>query len=94
MGWLRSRWTVVALVPAFFLAGFGIVTALAGGSDDPAPSDAPGSTGSAADNAPIETVFEEAVPTESGDGNGETAGTTTTASWGSGGTTSVNGASS
>ena len=25
MGWLRSRWTVVALVPAFFLAGFGIV---------------------------------------------------------------------
>ena len=32
---LRSRWTVVALVPAFFLAGFGIVAALAGGSDDP-----------------------------------------------------------
>ena len=31
---LRSRWTVVALVPAFFLAGFGIVSALAGGSDD------------------------------------------------------------
>lgn len=39
MGWLRSRWTVVALVPAFFLAGFGIVSALAGGSDDdPAPA--------------------------------------------------------
>jgi hypothetical protein len=91
MGRLRSRWTVVALVPAFFLAGFGIVTALAGGSDDPAPSDAPGSTGSAADNAPIETVFEEAVPTEPGDGNGETPGTTTTASGGSGGTTSGNG---
>ena len=36
---LRSRWTVVALVPAFFLAGFGIVSALAGGSDDdPAPA--------------------------------------------------------
>ncbi len=34
---LRSRWTVVALVPAFFLAGFGIVSALAGGSDSPAP---------------------------------------------------------
>ena len=38
MGWLRSRWTVVALVPAFFLAGFGIVAALAGGSDEPGPS--------------------------------------------------------
>lgn len=39
MGRLRSRWTVVALVPAFFLAGFGIVSALAGGSDDdPAPA--------------------------------------------------------
>jgi hypothetical protein len=35
---LRSRWTVVALVPAFFLAGFGIVSALAGGSDDPSPA--------------------------------------------------------
>lgn len=35
---LRSRWTVVALVPAFFLAGFGIVSALAGGSDDPDPA--------------------------------------------------------
>lgn len=35
---LRSRWTVVALVPAFFLAGFGIVSALAGGSDDSAPA--------------------------------------------------------
>ena len=34
----RSRWTVVALVPAFFLAGFGIVSALAGGSDDPDPA--------------------------------------------------------
>ena len=41
MSWLRSRWTVVALVPAFFLAGFGIVSALAGGSDDPAPGAAP-----------------------------------------------------
>ena len=91
MGSLRSRWTVVALVPAFFLAGFGIVTALAGGSDDPAPSGAPGSTGAVVDNPPIETVLEEAVPTEPGDGNGETAGTTTTASGGSGGTTGGNG---
>ena len=38
MGWLRSRWTVVALVPAFFLTGFGIVSALEGGSDDAGPS--------------------------------------------------------
>ena len=37
---LRSRWTVVALVPAFFLAGFGIVSALAGGSDDSEPAGA------------------------------------------------------
>ncbi len=37
---LRSRWTVVALVPAFFLAGFGIVSALAGGSDDSPPAEA------------------------------------------------------
>lgn len=34
---LRSRWTFVALVPAFFLAGFGIVSAFADGSDSPAP---------------------------------------------------------
>jgi hypothetical protein len=34
---LRSRWTVVALVPAFFLAGFGLVTALAD-SDDAVPA--------------------------------------------------------
>jgi hypothetical protein len=47
LGWLRSRWTVVALVPAFFLAGFGIVSALADGSDDPGP--AGGSGGSPAD---------------------------------------------
>lgn len=54
---LRSRWTVVALVPAFFLAGFGLVTALAGGSDDAAPDAAgaepDGSDGSA---APASTV--------------------------------------
>ncbi len=42
MGWLRTRWTVVALVPAFFLLGFGIVSALAGGSDEPGPAPAPG----------------------------------------------------
>ena len=37
MRWLRSRWTVVALVPAFFLVGFGIVSSFAG-SDEPESS--------------------------------------------------------
>ena len=93
MSWLRSRWTVVALVPAFFLAGFGIVSALAGGSDDPAPSGAPGSNGVAVDDATIETVFEETVPTATGDGNGngESAGPTTTAPGGGGGGTTTAG---
>ena len=53
---LRSRWTVVALVPAFFLAGFGLVTALAG-SDDTVPAAAgaePDGTG--ASDAPSTTV--------------------------------------
>ena len=51
MSWLRSRWTVVALVPAFFLAGFGIVSALADGSDDPDATGVQGSTTPAADPA-------------------------------------------
>ena len=90
MSWLRSRWTVVALVPAFFLAGFGIVSALAGGSDDQAPRAAPGSTGDVAGTPPVETVFQETSPTETagGNGNGETAGATTTTNGnGAGGTT-------
>ena len=89
MSWLRSRWTVVALVPAFFLAGFGIVTALAGGSDEPAPGAAPASTGGAADGAPIETVFQETAPTETAGPNasGATDGATTTGGGGGGATT-------
>ena len=51
MSWLRSRWTVVALVPAFFLAGFGIVSALADGSGDPDATGMQGSTTSTADPA-------------------------------------------
>jgi hypothetical protein len=35
MRWLRSRWTVVALVPAFFLVGFGIVSSFAGSGSVP-----------------------------------------------------------
>jgi len=93
MSWLRSRWTVVALVPAFFLAGFGIVTALAGGSDDPAPSGAPGPTGAAVDDTPIETVFQETAPqvTGEGNGNGATAGPTTTPAGSGGGGTTTSG---
>jgi hypothetical protein len=45
---LRSRWTVVALVPAFFLAGFGIVSALAGESDNATPAAAEGQSPGAA----------------------------------------------
>lgn len=97
MGWLRSRWTVVALVPAFFLAGFGIVSALAGGSDDPDPSAAPSSTSSQAAGEEIVTVIQETVPAEisagagsatttgGGGGGGGTGGGTTTDDGGNGG---------
>jgi hypothetical protein len=91
MSWLRSRWTVVALVPAFFLAGFGIVTALAGGSDDPSPSAAPASTGGGADAPPVETVLQESVPTENGDGGAQTTGPTTTEGAAGGATTTTSG---
>jgi hypothetical protein len=60
LGWLRSRWTVVALVPAFFLAGFGIVSALADGSDDPGPAGGSGGSTAAAGAQAIVTVIGEA----------------------------------
>jgi hypothetical protein len=61
---LRSRWTVVALVPAFFLAGFGIVSALAGGSDDPSPAAAQEQgTGAAGEAGDATTGSTESVPT-------------------------------
>ena len=83
---LRSRWTVVALVPACFLASFGLVTAVAGGSDDPAPEaadvEADGSEGS---TAPVSTV---AGPTTATDGGaGTDLATTTTTDGGESGTT-------
>src|SRR5688572_1767413 len=63
---LRSRWTVVALVPAFFLAGFGIVAALAGGSDDPSPAAAQEqATGAAGGAGSTTTGSTESVPTTS-----------------------------
>ncbi|MGH3042910.1 MAG: hypothetical protein ACRDNG_14445 [Gaiellaceae bacterium] len=79
---LRSRWTVVALVPAFFLAGFGIVAALAGGSDEPDAVSGSPSAGSAPGGAEVVTVIGETDPA------GTPAGTdvaTTTGSSGAGG---------
>jgi hypothetical protein len=75
MGWLRSRWTVVALVPAFFLAGFGIVTALAGGSDEPAAEAAQSSSGDEAGGPAIVTVIEGADSTETSAGPGAATST-------------------
>lgn len=89
MSLLRSRWTVVALVPAFFLAGFGIVSALAGGSDDPEPGAAPGSASGTSDGPPVVTVYQETQPTETAPGDG--AGATTTTGGGGGTPTGGNG---
>jgi hypothetical protein len=51
-------------VPAFFLAGFGIVAALAGGSDDPSPAAAQEQTTGAAGGAVDATTGStESVPT-------------------------------
>jgi hypothetical protein len=60
---LRSRWTVVALVPAFFLAGFGIVAALAGGSDDPSPAAAQEQTEGSGGAGGTATASTESAPT-------------------------------
>jgi hypothetical protein len=82
---LRSRWTVVALVPAFFLAGFGLVTALAGGSDDAAPTaaaveaDGSGGTGAPATtpengtDAGVATAGAATTSTTGDEGGGEAA---------------------
>ena len=81
---LRSRWTVVALVPAFFLAGFGLVTALAG-SDDAAPAAAgAGADGTGGNEAPAASAAggstATAVPTATGQTGAAAAATTTTTS--------------
>lgn len=92
---LRSRWTVVALVPAFFLAGFGLVTALAG-SDDAAPTaagDGPGGTGG--NDAPAASApgggTATAVPTATGQTGTAAAATTSTTGGQGGGTTTPDG---
>lgn len=80
---LRSRWTVVALVPAFFLAGFGIVSALAGGSDEPDAGFGPRPAGTAPGGAEVVTVIGETDP--AGTPPGPDAATTTGSGGASGG---------
>ncbi len=75
MGWLRSRWTVVALVPAFFLAGFGIVTALAGGSEGPVTGAAPGSTAGPAAGPATVTIIQGTGSTETSSAHGSATST-------------------
>jgi hypothetical protein len=94
---LRSRWTVVALVPAFFLAGFGLVTALAGGSDEVAPLGAAGASGGTATSGDTEaspTTTAASVPdsgTVATGAGGSTDGRTTTTDGEEGGTTTSGG---
>lgn len=92
---LRSRWTVVALVPAFFLAGFGIVTAVAGGSDDAAPRAADGEpAGSDGSGAPASTVVGSTTTADSAPDTdtASTGGPTTSTTDGEGsGTTTAEG---
>jgi hypothetical protein len=75
---LRSRWTVVALVPAFFLAGFGIVAALAGGSDDPSPAAPAEQTDGAAGTGGTTTGSTGSVPTTTAPAQGTISTTTAT----------------
>ena len=98
MRWLRSRWTVVALVPAFFLASFALVSALAGGSDDAAPAAAEGERSGG--NAPPQgTVVSPATTgeasrnddTATGAGGSSTLPTTTGGGGGGGGTPTTDG---
>jgi hypothetical protein len=67
-------------VPAFFLAGFGIVSALAGGSDDPSPAAAPEQTTGGAGAGVTTTDSTEPVPTTTAPtGSTSSVVTTTTA---------------
>ena len=70
---LRSRWTVVALVPACFLASFGLVTALAGGDEDPVPAAAGAGTQGDGSAAPATT---EGASTSTAGAGATTSGTT------------------
>jgi hypothetical protein len=71
---LRSRWTVVALVPACFLASFGLVTALAGGGEDAVPAAAGAGESSGGSTAPAVTEVSPTTTAEAAPG-GDTATT-------------------
>lgn len=89
---LRSRWTVVALVPACFLASFGLVTALAGGDEDAVPAAADATESSGGNTAPTVTEVSPTTPAEGAPGTDTaTTGTEgqTTATSGGDGTTTV-----
>jgi hypothetical protein len=84
---LRSRWTVVALVPACFLASFGLVTALAGGDDEAVPAAADARTeSSGGSTVPAVT---EVNPTTTAEG---APGTDTATTGAEGQTTDITGA--
>jgi hypothetical protein len=89
---LRSRWTVVALVPACFLASFGLVTALAGGGGDAVPA-AAGARTESSGGSTAPTVTEVGATTAEGAPAGDTATTgaeaQTTDTTGGDGTTTV-----
>jgi hypothetical protein len=88
---LRSRWTVVALVPAFFLAGFGIVAALTGGSDEPDSASESPQAGTAPEGAEVVTIIGGTDPGATEAGTGRT--TTTAAGPGGGGEATTTGGS-
>jgi hypothetical protein len=88
---LRSRWTVVALVPAFFLAGFGLVTALAG-SDDAAPTAAGVGSSGGEEGAPAtgeEGATTAVVPSTGAETTAGADGAATGATAGQGGATTT-----
>jgi hypothetical protein len=79
---LRSRWTVVALVPAFFLLGFGIVSSFAGSDEPESSAQQPtGESGSVPDATTTPTTVAGTAPTDAtttqGDATSTAEGTAT-----------------
>jgi hypothetical protein len=65
MRWLRSRWTVVALVPTFFLVGFGIVSSFAGSDELESSAQQPtGDSESVPDATTAPTTVAGTAPTD------------------------------
>lgn len=78
---LRSPWAILALVPVFFLAGFGVVSALARGSEAREPTAAQAPTtppGSTSTSAPQTTDGSTAVADETTTEGATTSEQTTT----------------